>query len=244
MDRLPPVMFLDLDDTILRSSAVANECWERACVMFAPRLENVCETNLIAAINASRRWFWSDPQRHRSGRLNLTAARRQVVQHAFTQLNINSGHIANQLADTFTRTREHLVRPFPGAMDSLRGIRRRGVRTALLTNGSAEFQRQKIQRFGIAPFFDLILIESEFGIGKPDQRVFRHALQFFRAQPKEAWMIGDDLEKDILPAQQMGIPTVWVDHMQVGLPRDTLASPNCRVACLADILLPVADGQS
>ena len=46
---------------------------------------------------------------------------------------------------------------------------------ALLTNGSAAIQRRRIEKHALATYFDYILIEGEFGIGKPDRRVYLHA---------------------------------------------------------------------
>ena len=46
----------------------------------------------------------------------------------------------------------------------------------LVTNGDATQQRDKIERHGLARFFDAIVIEGEFGAGKPDEIVYRHAL--------------------------------------------------------------------
>jgi putative hydrolase of the HAD superfamily len=67
---------------------------------------------------------------------------------------------------------------------------------ALVTNGDARQQRQKIERWALAPFFDVIVIEGEFGRGKPEEAVYRHALDALGAQPSSACMVGDHLEWD------------------------------------------------
>ena len=36
-------------------------------------------------------------------------------------------------------------------------------------------------------------MEEEFGVGKPDQRVYFHALKKLDAKPSEAWIVGDKL---------------------------------------------------
>ncbi len=53
--------------------------------------------------------------------------------------------------------------PLPGALETLARIRDRGIRLALITNGSAELQRGKIRRFDLERFFDASLVEGEFG---------------------------------------------------------------------------------
>ncbi|MBI1816646.1 MAG: HAD family hydrolase [Deltaproteobacteria bacterium] len=236
MRSLPPVILLDLDDTILRYSAVADECWEHVCARFAARLGDVSKDDLMAAIARYASWYWSDRERHRTGRLDMQRARRDIVRAAFAQLRLEGLSVADELADRFTTLREDWVRPFDGAREALAAFRDRGARLGLLTNGSAQFQRRKIERFDLARFFDVILIEGELGFGKPDHRVFHRALTALQATPSETWMIGDNLEWDIAPAQHLGIVDVWVDHAGTGLPPDSSITPTHTVAALAALI--------
>jgi putative hydrolase of the HAD superfamily len=48
----------------------------------------------------------------------------------------------------------------------------------------------------LARFFDCIIVESEFGAGKPDERVYRHALAQLQAPAAGTWIVGDNLEWD------------------------------------------------
>ncbi len=223
MRTLPPFLLFDLDDTLLDFTSTGDRCWETLCAAFAPRLGLLPAADLLAAINQVRGWYWSDPERHRQGRLGMQDARRRIVRLSFETLGLEAPEIADELADAFTQQREELVLPFPGAVETLQSLRERGVRMGLITNGTAHFQRRKIQRFGMAPFFELIQIESEFGVGKPEPAAFLHALRCLDAAPGQAWMVGDDLEYDIRPAQALGMGTVWVDRAGKGLP------PECRI---------------
>jgi putative hydrolase of the HAD superfamily len=236
MRSLPDFLFLDLDDTILNFTAPGRKCWESLCSSFAPRLAPVSADQLLAAINQSADSFWSDPERHRTGRLDLKRARRLVVAGAFRQLCIDQPAIGEELADAFTTLREEVVRPFPGSIETLQGLRARGLHMGLITNGRAEFQWAKLRRFNLKQYFDFILIESEFGVGKPDARVFRYGLEQFGASPEQVWMIGDDLRYDIRPAQELGLGTVWVNHARIDLPAHISIPPMRTIYSLADLL--------
>jgi putative hydrolase of the HAD superfamily len=233
---LPRFLLLDLDDTILDYTATGDACWESLCTSFAPRIGNIQPDELLSAIDRSRAWYWDDPERHRLGRMDLQNARRQVVHHAFEQLQIDNPPIAEELADTFTTTREELVRPFPGAVEALQAFQSQDIRMGLLTNGIANSQRSKIYRFHLEQYFDVILIESEFGVGKPDRRVFLHALERLNAHPTTTGMIGDDLERDIRPAQELGIATFWVNHARIDLPPNSMIVPDWTIHTLAVLL--------
>jgi putative hydrolase of the HAD superfamily len=233
---LPPFLLLDLDDTILDYTSMGKLCWEQLCQAFAPRLGTVSPDVLFSTLRQVADWYWSDMERHRLGRLDLKASRREVVRLTLDRLHINRYEVGDELADAFTVQREELIHPFAGAIDTLREFQQRGVRMALLTNGNAAFQRAKIQRFGLAVFFETILIESEFGAGKPDERIFRHALEKLGAAPIQACMIGDDLLRDLQPAQGLGMQTVWVDNDRKGLPPGSPVSPTHIVHALVELL--------
>jgi putative hydrolase of the HAD superfamily len=81
-----------------------------------------------------------------------------------------------------------------------------------------------------------ILIEGEFGVGKPDSRVFKHGLERFGASPAQVWMIGDDLEYDIRPAQELGMDTVWVNHAKIDLPGNRPVTPTRTIYSLAELI--------
>lgn len=239
--QLPKAVLLDLDDTILAFSASALPCWHSVCERFARRMKGLTATALFKAIQKSRVWFWEDAARAQWGRLDLKAARYAVVTEAFTRLGITPPDWANEMADTYAAERDEMVEPFPGAVGALRALKAQDVRLALLTNGPSNAQRRKLERFNLAPLFDCIVIEEEFGAGKPDLGVFEHALAQLQVQPEEAWMVGDRLELDIAPAQQLGIRAIWLDHADEGLLTSSPTQPDQAVRSLAELVAHLAD---
>ena len=91
--------------------------------------------------------------------------------HLRLPLHIDHPALANEIADAYTSEREETVEPFPGAIDTLHYLKDQGICLALITNGNAEGQRRKVDKFGLGSIFDYILIEGEFGVGKPDEQV-------------------------------------------------------------------------
>lgn len=232
---LPSTILLDLDDTLLRYSAVADGCWREVCEAHAPDLGGIDVAALCGAILEQSRWFWSDPGRHRIGRLDMRSARRGIVRDSFRKVGLPESPAGLRLADAFTDLREERVELFAGAIEALHAFRDRGIRLGLVTNGHASFQRRKVERFGLTALFEVILIESELGFGKPDSRVFEHALAALRAQPRDAWMVGDSLLWDVAPAQRLGIHDVWVDHARTGLPAASAVRPTRVVGSVAEL---------
>ncbi len=234
LSTLPAVLLLDLDDTILASSASMEPTWREMCAAHAPA--QIAPEDLHEAILACASTFWDDPVRHQRGRLDLTWSRRQIVAAAFEHLGANDPDRAQRLADEYSELRDERIWLFPNSPSSLRAFRERGVRLALITNGASKPQRQKIQRFELAPFFDLILVEGEVGAGKPDRRIFEKALTEMKVDPPDAWMIGDNLQADIAGAKQLGIHAIWNDYDQRGLPETQPTTPDRIVSEIGDLL--------
>jgi len=230
---LPPVLLLDLDDTILRFDAGQPNFWQLAVRSHLPG--HTDHAALLAAIEAEARAFWAPPERAFWGRQNMQAARRLIAVEALVGAGVDLD-VCHRIADQMTEQKEAEVRPFDGALETLERLRERGHRLALLTNGSVLFQRRKLARFGLEPCFERVLIEGELGYGKPDRRVFETALEALGVAPEEAWMIGDNLEADIGGAQAVGITGVWIDAHGSGLPATPPALPQRRILRLSDLL--------
>jgi putative hydrolase of the HAD superfamily len=232
----PEAVLLDLDDTLIVDDALTEQAWRAACRKFAPKIGSINDEDLCKVIRLTANHYWENPEQHRSGRLNLYQSRREIVRQSLSSLGFKSNELADGLADTYSSEKERAITLVPGALETLQSLKKDGVRLALLTNGSPETQRRKIERFGLAPYFDYILIEGEFGVGKPDQRVFSAALGKLSVSPSQACMVGDDLPRDIASAMRAGIFSFWVDWRGNGLPVDASIQPDCVIRCVAEIL--------
>jgi putative hydrolase of the HAD superfamily len=232
-------LLLDLDDTIIDDSSNVERCWRDACLVHGSELEPLDPCRLFDAIERTRSWYWSDPDRHREGRLDLHNARREVVRRSLADLGIDNEALAERIAATYGSRRELGVQPIPGAIETVQWLRETGCRTALLTNGAAESQRGKVDRFQLAGLFDAILIEGELGYGKPDTRVYRGALERLRVKPEEATMVGDNLEFDVLAPQELGVYGVWIDVGGKGVPPEHTARPDRTIRALSELRMAV-----
>lgn len=231
----PNALLLDMDDTILDDSSTVDSAWHLACEAAAQRTGLQPEP-LLAAIFRLREWYWSDPIRSRTGRLNLRAASTELVQAALASLGIEDGDLAASIANQYRDLRDSTQALFPDSIAALEAFRARGMPLAMLTNGAGPAQRAKIERFDLARHFDAIFIEGEIGAGKPDLVVFQAALKALGREPGEVWMVGDNLDADIRGAREAGIPAVWIDRRCRGLPDAPPARPDRIVRSLAELL--------
>jgi len=235
--RVPPpkAMLLDLDDTILDDSSTIEQCWREACAAHCAEFAGLDPDAVYVAVRRQGEWFWGDPERHRIGRLDLEAARGEVVRLALAELGIERAGLAARIGAAYSRQRDLTMAPLPDAIDTVRWLRGRGVKLALVTNGAGEAQQRKIGRFELAGLFDAILVEGEVGFGKPDERIYRRALDALAAEPGDAWMVGDHLEFDVAAPQQLGLFTVWIDAHGRGLPSDAQVRPDRVIRRLSEL---------
>ena len=231
----PRALLLDLDDTILDDSSRVHESWREACAGHAERLAPLDTVAVVDAIRTTSKWFWNDPDRHREGRLQLDAARREVVRLALAELGVESADLARCIGDAYGHRRDIGMEPLPDAIDTVRWLRESGRRLALLTNGAGSAQRRKIVRFDLADLFDVILVEGEVGFGKPDERVYTRALDELGVSPADTWMVGDNLEWDVAAPQRLGVAGVWIDTRGQGLPEHSFVRPDHTIRSLSEL---------
>jgi putative hydrolase of the HAD superfamily len=191
---------------------------------------------LVAALLDSRQWFWSDPERHRRERVDMLGAWTKIAARALESCGAADPRTAAAIAAIYAERRRAAWRLFPEAAGFLTRLRERRVPLALVTNGDARQQRDKIARHDLARWFDVILIEGEMGYGKPDEKVYREALRQLGVAAVDAWMVGDHLEFDVGAPQRLGLRGVWVDRAGAGLPVNADVAPHRVVRDLSEML--------
>lgn len=235
---LPKAIFFDLDDTLIAFDGVTDGAWEKTCTWFAnTRTPSFSSDVLLGSINKARAWFWSDPERHKTGRMDLMKARRMIVRIVLHELNYpDEENGAFEIVEEYNKLHEELIRLFPDSISTLRKLQDRGVRMALITNGTSRLQREKITRFALSEFFEFCLIEEEIGFGKPDVRAYEMALGKIGLKANEVWMVGDNLVWDIEAPQKVGISAIWIDYKKKGLSPDSLILPNRIINSISELL--------
>ena len=241
MTQLPRAMLIDMDDTILSAYGRPEIAWNNVAAEFAGEFGPLSSQQVAAAVVDAGRRFWAVAEAE--WRLKLAEARHVVVREGFAALAAAGRpalpvDLAIRLADRFTAYREEEMFIFPGAHDAIDALKARGVKLALVTNGAADTQRAKVERFELTHRFDHIQIEGEHGFGKPEERAYRHAMQALGVTAPETWMIGDNLEWEIVVPQRLGIYAIWMDAHGDGLPADTTVKPDRIIRSLTE-LLPV-----
>jgi putative hydrolase of the HAD superfamily len=239
MTKLPRAMLIDMDDTILSAYGRPEIAWNTIAREFAGELAPLPPEQVAAAVLTYARNFWANAEP--AWRLKLAEARHLTVKGGFAALAA-AGHkplpddLAIRLADRFSAYREEEMFVFPGAHEAIDQFKTLGVKLALVTNGAADTQRAKVERFELSHRFDHIQIEGEHGFGKPEERAYLHAMQALGVGPGDTWMIGDNLEWEIEAPQRLGIYSIWMDVHGDGLPEGSTVKPDRIIRSLTELL--------
>ena len=243
MTRLPKAILFDLDDTLLVAFGPSTSQWKRTIAAFADRLGPIEASAVAEAVRAASAELWADPGRHKYWRHRISEARRKIVADAFAALT-EAGHpvparsVGDAMADAYNALHDEELAMFPDAHETLDRLKDLGVKLALITNGAAAPQRAKVVRFALVHRFDHIQIEGEHGFGKPEEQAYTHAMAVLGVSPRETWMVGDNLEWEVVGPQRLGIHAIWHDGYGVGLPPGSPVKPDRIIRRLKELLAP------
>ena len=137
------------------------------------------------------------------------------IEEVFRELYTNKGiepreELVIHTGQMFRVLSTHHIRLYAGAKELLRKLHERGRRVYLLSNAQRVFTEQELRYLQIDDCFDGILISSDHGVKKPDERFFRILLDEYRIEPGNALMIGNDLDSDIAGAKRVGMDTFYI----------------------------------
>ena len=193
---------LDLDDTLwpvwpaIERAEKALENWlAQHAPMTAALFSNpVARLDLRAQVATARPELKHD----------MSAIRREAIRLALARSGENTELAESAFAVFFDE--RNRVTLYDDALAALVMLSARFPIVAL-SNGNAD-----IARIGIQQYFRASISAQQFGVGKPDPRIFHAAAGAVDVLPENTLHIGDDARLDVLGALNAGMQTVWVNR--------------------------------
>jgi len=129
------------------------------------------------------------------------------------------------------------------AEEALKACKALGLKLGIITNGFSHLQHGKIDRLALRGHFDEIIVSGDLGIKKPDERIYRTALERLGTTSEETVIIGDHPVNDIWGAAQVGIRGIWLlrkhawpEDLEGGKPWRTIRELNEVEPCLKEFV--------
>ena len=158
-------------------------------------------------------------------RHDLSTLRLRSIRLALSRSGNDPG-LAEAAFEVFFAARQR-VSLFDDALPALQFLSQRMPLVAL-SNGNAD-----VHRIGIGAYFKASLSAQQFGVGKPDPRIFHAAASAVGLKAHEVLHVGDDAALDVLAALDCGMQTVWVNRTDH--PWTHPAQPHETVATLTEL---------
>jgi 2-haloacid dehalogenase len=130
---------------------------------------------------------------------------REVLTEAMRQLGAPAGE-EHGLAESLPGWRA-----FPEVRAALEELRRRGWKLAILSNTDDDFIAASQVQIGVP--FDEVVVAQEIGSYKPAHRHWDEFFQRTRAPREEHVHVAASLFHDIVPANELGLRSVWINRL-------------------------------
>jgi polyol permease family/HAD superfamily hydrolase (TIGR01509 family) len=123
---------------------------------------------------------------------------------------------------------------YPDVKPALHSLAPR-FKLGLVANAGAA-AKKALRRDGLDQLFSVVMLSEEAGIEKPDEEIFRRALEQAGVPADRAIHIGNRLDNDIRPAQRVGMKTIWM------LRGDAPPAPSLEQLCEPDAVIISLNG--
>ena len=192
------VVFFDVDDTLLDTSAFAQTARKAAIELMVDNGLPLDKDEAYGVLKTIIREKGSNYGKH----FNVLT---QVVLGHEDPMLVALGMI------TYHNVKMALLRPFAYTIDTLIYLKSQGYRLAVISNGITIKQWEKLVRLNVYSFFDEVITSEEVGKKKPDRLIYDVALRKMKGDPEKSVMIGNKFREDALGAVNAGMSAILVN---------------------------------
>jgi phosphoglycolate phosphatase len=111
----------------------------------------------------------------------------------------------------YEATATELTRPYPGVVETLSALRRRGYRSAVCTNKPQRAAERVLDGLGLTPLFDGVAGGDRYPVRKPDPGHLLSLIADLGGGPPRSAMIGDS-ENDATVGHAAGVSLVLMRY--------------------------------
>jgi 2-haloalkanoic acid dehalogenase type II len=122
----------------------------------------------------------------------------------------NKVFVASQIDELWWKYSQ--VQLFPEVEETLSGLKAKGLKLGLVSNGFQQDLDHVLGKFGLEKWFDVIVCIDSCNCAKPDKRIFLYALDQLGIHAYEAIFVGDSVLYDYEGALRVGIKPYLIDR--------------------------------
>ncbi len=157
--------------------------------------------------------------------VDFWALTERALDYAFARVPSVDRGLRQKLLDAYFK-----LDAFPDARAALEHLKARGVKTAILSNGSPAMLDAAVSASGMAALFDAVLLVDAVGAYKPRPEVYALVTARFAIKPEDAVFVSSN-RWDVMGAAAFGFRPFWVNRAK--MPDEYAEQPPLRV--IADL---------
>lgn len=199
----PKFVYFDLDDTLLDHKEA-----ERNALLDIYRnfdlFSNSSVDELVEVYHSVNSEQWSLYSQAKVTRKELQRNRFELT---LQELGLDDSRYA-EIGSQYMQFYRNHWQWIDGAQQAFQQIRD-DCEVGILTNGFAETQKLKFERFDLYNQAKHLVISEQVGVMKPHPKVFEHATSLTGYQPDEILYIGDSYHSDVIGGSKFGWNVAW-----------------------------------
>jgi putative hydrolase of the HAD superfamily len=228
-------VFIDLDSTILDEAYVARASYA-ACVAVSGERPGIDPVALATANFEAWIGYWPKAEiPWILGELSTDQLRFETWRRTFERFGIDDRAFIEHVAKLHYEIELGEYRAFEDVAVILDSAAANGVKTAVVTNGASDTQREKLRVLGLIDRFDALIVSADTAVAKPDPAIFERALSEVGVSASAAVHVGDSLRSDVGGARSAGVGAIWLNREGASRGEDAVV-PDLEVASLAEVV--------
>lgn len=128
----------------------------------------------------------------------------------------NVDYTKEEIIDLINIYRNHKpeIEFYDDVIPTLKELKDKGIKVGIITDGYKETQRRKLDALKCNELFDEIIITDELGreFWKPHEKPYKMMAEKLGVELNEMAYIGDNVAKDFITANKIGVTTVCVER--------------------------------
>ncbi len=152
--------------------------------------------------------------RYTKGFIKQEELRWKRVYLSLLDFKVANEPLAKEMSQAYLEILPNKKHLFPYTIEILEYLKQKDYKMHLITNGFESVQFKKIKNSGLADYFIEVITSEASNSLKPHTDIFEYALRNAKATVAESIMIGDNESADIQGGINIGMDTVFVNHIQ------------------------------
>jgi putative hydrolase of the HAD superfamily len=205
-------LFFDLDHTLWDFETNSRETIQELYTTHRlAELGIVYFDGFYSTYSAHNHRLWD---RYTKGFIKQEELRWKRVYLSLLDFKVANEPLAKEMSQAYLEILPNKKHLFPYTIEILEYLKQKDYKMHLITNGFESVQFKKIKNSGLADYFIEVITSEASNSLKPHTDIFEYALRNAKATVAESIMIGDNESADIQGGINIGMDTIFVNHIQ------------------------------